>query len=284
MKLQATLAWMTALCLTLASPPAAFAELPVLNEAPWLGYFAGHEGRRFKFGITGRGEIKLTPLNDKGLAFGPHMVVPIQAGIEEVLPDGKVEMKTLRVDTLESKQSATDKLDRVVIQGKVSAEAVFEVIIEQKHGTIFIGGRLLDPGQFKKNPVRFVVRVKVPNTHPWTKEASWKSDPAKVEAFLRKIEGDSIELNRIDRKRLTWTFDKPVDASTNALTGPGVSRLELRMQSFGERRFLFDASEHSMMSLANTPGTALHEGFTITWIPDPAKDRDGKARLGFTVK
>ena len=134
MKIQSNLAWMTALCLSLSSPPTAFAELPVLNEAPWLGYFAGHEGRRFKFGITSRGEMKLTPLNDKGLAFGPHMTLPIQAGIEEVLPDGKAEMKTLRVDTLESKQTATDKLDRVVIQGKASAEAVFEMVISLSSG------------------------------------------------------------------------------------------------------------------------------------------------------
>jgi hypothetical protein len=255
-----------------------------LDKQPWLGHFAAYEGRRFKVGITARGEIKLTPLNDKGAEFGPFMALPVQVGIEEIQPDGKTDMKVIRMETLKSEQPPTDKLERVVLQGKVSAEAVFEAVIEQKSGVVSIGGRVLDKGQFKKNPIRFAVRVKVPNNYPWTKEERWKSDPKKVAAFLRKIEGDSIELNRIDRKRITWTFEKPVDAASSDLTGTGVSRAELRMQAYGDRRFLFNASENSVMTISNTPNSPLYQGFTITWIPDAEKDKDGKARLGFFVK
>lgn len=270
--------------LFLSSPPTAFGQLPTLDKQPWIGYFAAYEGTRFKVGITGRGEIKLTPLNGKGFEFGPHMTLPIRIGIEEIQPDGRTDMKVIRVETLKSEQPPTDKLERVVLQGKVSAEAVFEAIVEQKGGVISIGGRVLDKGEFKKNPVRFAVHVKVPNNYPWTREERWKSDPKKVAAFLKKIENDSIELNRIDRKRIEWTFEKPVNAASNELTGPGASRIELQMQAFADRRFLFNASENSVMTISNNPDAPLYEGFTISWVPDAEKDKDGKARLGLIVK
>lgn len=270
--------------LFLSSQSISFGQLPTLNDQPWLGYFAAYEGRNFKLGITARGEIRITPLNDKGFDFGPHMTLPVQVGIEEMQPDGKMDMKVIRVESLKSEQPPTDKLERVVLQGTVSAEAMFEAVIEQKSGVISIGGRILDKGQFKKNPVRFAVRVRVPNNYPWTKEERWKSDPKKVAAFLKKISDDSIELNRIDRKRIEWTFEKPVNAANNELTGPGASRIEVRMQSFDDRRFLFNASENSVMTITNHPDAPLYEGFTISWVPDAEKDKEGRARLGLIVK
>jgi hypothetical protein len=284
MKTIKRITWLLTLGISLSPHHRSFAQLPALNEKPWLGYFAGYEDRRFKFGVTSRGEIKLTPLNNKGFDFGPHMALPVLIGIEEIQPDGKTDLKPIRVDTLKSEQSPTDKIERVVLQAKVSADASFEAVIEQKSGVISIGGRMLDKGQFKKNPVRFAVRVRIPNNYPWTTEERWKSDPKKVEPFLKKIANDSIELNRTDKKRITWTFEKPVDAASGDLSGPGVSRIEMRMQSFGDRKFLFNASENSVMTISNTPNTPLYQGFILTWIPDPEKDKDGKARLGLTVK
>ena len=36
--------------------------------------------------------------------------------------------------------------------------------------------------------------------------------------------------------------------------------------------------------LWNAKPAPLHEGFTINWVPDAAKDTDGKARLAIEVK
>ena len=72
------------------------AQLPALNEAPWLGYFAGYKNNCFTFGISAVGEIKVTPLNDDGDTFGPHHHFAILFGIEEVLPNGEREIKKSR--------------------------------------------------------------------------------------------------------------------------------------------------------------------------------------------
>jgi len=38
------------------------------------------------------------------------------------------------------------------------------------------------------------------------------------------------------------------------------------------------------MSLANDKTAPLHKGFAIRWLPDAAKDPDGKACLSFQVR
>jgi hypothetical protein len=266
------------------SLPQARAQLPFIEKQPWLGYFAAYEGRRFTVGITAHGEIKLTPLNDKGEPFGPNMNFPFLIGIEEVPAGGKIEMKVIKQETLKSVQLPTDKLERVVIQGQVSADAVFEAVIEQKGGTISIGGRVLNQGQFKKNPIRFAVRARIPNIYPWTADTAWKNDTTKTEAFLKKAAGDRLEMTRTDGKRITRTFEKPVDAASEEVTGPGIARMEIRMHGLANRQFLFNSSENSVMSLTNQPTAPLYEGFTIHWTPDLDKDKDGTARFSFLVK
>lgn len=273
-----------ALGLAILASPMAQAQLPALKKEPWLGFFAAYEDRRYTLGITADGQLKLTPLNDKGVAFGPNSVLTIQVGIEEVLPDGTAEMKVLKPETLKSEQAPTEKFERLVIQGQVSAEAVFEAVIEEKSGIISIGGRVLDKGKFTKNPIRFAVRAKMPNLHPTVNDEWVKSDPKKAAAFFKRIEDDTLQLTRIDGKRLVQKFDKPVDTASADVSGSGISRIEITMNNFTNRKFLFNASENSRMTLSNTNAAPLYRGFAMNWTPDVEKDKDGKARFSFMVK
>jgi hypothetical protein len=47
---------------------------------------------------------------------------------------------------------------------------------------------------------------------------------------------------------------------------------------------VFTAGTGSAMDLWNAKEQPLHEGFSINWKADPAKDKDGKARLAIEVK
>ena len=270
--------------LAIWSSPLVEAQLPSLGKQPWLGYFSGFQDRRFSIGITADGQLKLTPFNDKGVAFGPNSVLTVLVGIEEVLPDGSAELKVLKPDTLKSEQAPSDKFERVVLQGQVSAEASFEAVIEQKGGVISIGGKVLDKGKFTKNPIRFAVRARMPNLYPWMTDDLAKTDPKKASTFLKKIEDDEIELTRTDGKRLAQKFDKPVDMASADVSGPGVTRIEFTMNNFTNRKFLFNASETSRMTVSNGASSPLYKGFSINWSPDAEKDKDGKARFSFVVK
>lgn len=257
------------------------AQLPALQEPPWLGYFAGYENKRFTFGLSAAGEIKVTPLNDKGEYFGPNDHFAILFGITEVLPDGKLEMKKIKADTLTSEQTATDKLEKVVIRGKVSADAGFEAMIAQDRGVISITGRVTETGGFKKNPIRFGVQVNFPDTYPkWMREDKWKKDEKAMAALQKKLKLDNIKITWSDGKKVKRSFEEPVDAASKELTGPGISKAEIEVQTYKNRQFIFTAPPSSAMTLSNAGSSPLSNGFFIHWTPDP----DGKSVFIFEMK
>lgn len=258
------------------------AQLPALNEAPWLGYFAGYENKCFTFGLTAAGEIKVTPLNDKRDEFGPNDHFAILFGIEEVLPDGKSEMKKIKAESLTSEQAATDKLEKIVIRGKVSADAGFEAMIQQDRGVISITGRVTETGSFKKNPIRFGVQVKFPDTYPkWMREEKWKNDQKAMAALQKKLTLDTIKITWTDGKRMTQSFEEPVDAAASKkLNGPGISKAEVETGTYKNRVFIFSASKPSAITLSNAGPTPLCDGFSIHWTPSA----EGKTAFSFEMK
>jgi hypothetical protein len=267
---------MSASCITDLS-----AQLPSLGKAPWLGYFAAYESSRFTVGLSTTGEIKVTPLDQKGNPFGPFNYIMVNFGIEEVLPEGKSEMKKIKAETLTSEQAATDKLEKVVIRGKVSADAGFEAAIEQDRGVISITGHVTDTGMFKKNPVRFGVQVKIPDTYPpWMREDKWKADEKAMAALQKTIKMDNIKLVWADGKKVSQSFEKAVDAASKEITGPGVVKAEIEVGAYRNRKLLFSASEPSVMLLSNKNPSPLCDGFLIHWTPDAG----GKARFSFEIK
>lgn len=267
---------MSACCITKLS-----AQLPSLDKAPWFGYFAGYQNNRVSIGLSASGEIKVTPLDQKGNNFGPHSYFMILFGIEEVLPDGKFEMKKIKAETLTSEQAATDSLEKVIIRGKVSAEAGFEAVIEQDRGVISITGRVTDTGMFKKNPVRFGVQVKIPDTYPpWMREDKWKSDKKALAAVQKKIKSDQIKLVWTDGKKISQSFEQPVEAASKDLNGTGIAKAEIEIGTYKNRKFYFAASDSSAITLSNAGPAPLCDGFLIHWTPDAG----GKARFSFEVK
>jgi hypothetical protein len=171
-----------------------------------------------------------------------------------------------------------------------------------------MGGRVVEPGSLK-NPLRFSIRAKFPNAYPkaeieeekddskeMTKEEKRAERKAKREAEKEKgkdkkkaddsekIAEDRIDMKWTDGTRLKQTFEKKVDASSKELNGPGIAGAEVEIGAYQGRKFLFLASPNSSMSLSNDNPAPLFKGFTINWVPDAAKDKDGKARLSFEVK
>ncbi len=267
--------------LSIGCLPNVSAQLPTLDDAPWLGYFAGYENKRFTFGLTAAGEIKVTPLNDKRDPFGPNDHFAILFGIEEVLPDGKSEMKKIKAESLTSEQAATDTLEKIVIRGKVSADAGFEAVIQQDRGVITINGRVTETGSFKKNPIRFGVEVKFPDTYPkWMREEKWKSDQKAMAALQKKLALDTIKLTWTDGKRMTQSFEEPVDVLSKKLNGPGISKAEVETGTYKNLIFIFSASKPSALTISNKGSAPLCDGFSIHWTPD----LDGKAAFSFEMK
>jgi hypothetical protein len=256
------------------------AELPLITKKPWLGYFAGFANNRYQFGVSAQGEITLTPLNDKGDPVAKSLVIEISPVIEEVKPDGTVTIKRLRPDSLESAQEKTEKLEMIVVRGKVTGDAAFEVTISQDRGIISMGGRMTDPGTQAKFPLRFVIRTKFPDAYLRVKKGTKKE----IETFETRIEDDRLELKWSDGKRKKLSLIESMDASSKEINGSGINDLVAEFSSYKGKKIHFFSSPECAMTLSNAKKAPLHEGFEIHWMPDPAKDAQGKARLSFEVK
>jgi len=279
---------------TLTISPRSNAELPVLQNEPWLGYFAGFSNKRFHLGVTPQGDIEMYPLTGKNDPVGKQLAIKIDAGVEETQATGRVVIKKIKEESLESSESPTGKLEKTSIRGEVTGGAKFELNIEQARGIIYLGGRILDRGKLTKNPLRFVVRVNVPNMYPYqdhdpgTAEDSKREKEKKAQkvgkAFQKKVKSDLLLLTWTDGNRVRQDFEKIVDVTSPTFNGPGITSVDVDASSYEGKRLVFTAAPNSAMTLRNPSPAPLHEGFTIIWAADSSKDPQNKAKLAMEVR
>ncbi len=264
------------------------AELPMLTEKPWLGYFAAIKTRNYQFGISSKGGLNFSPIDKDGEKSGAYLSIPMVIGLEERLPNGKTRMLDILPESLESSDPATDQLKKVVFRGQVTGGATFEATIEQSRDIVSIGGRVTDPGP-TTNPLAFSVITRIPYFSGHMK----KDTPAQLKAFEERIKNDYIEVKFSDRKQCKKKLFDTVDASSPEMNGPGIVSAELGLYPFKNRKFYLSASANSIMKLENSRsakgksgamGAPLYEGVVFSWSADPAKDPRGEARISYIVK
>ena len=139
---------------------------------------------------------------------------------------------------------------------------------------------MTDPGTQAKNPLRFAIRAKFPTAYHYTKKETKKE----IEIFEARIEDDRIELKWSDGKRKKLSLIENVDVSSKEINGSGIADLEADISAYKGKKIHFFSTPDCVMTLSNEKKAPLHEGFEIRWMPDPAKDPQGKARLSFEVK
>jgi hypothetical protein len=255
------------------------AALPTMTEKQWLGYFVGVENRAFQFGFTSEGKAMIKP-GKKGAWVSSKLTIPVTFKVLETMPDGKVVSRQIQPESLESAQPATDKPQNVVIKGKVTGDAGFEIFINEERGGISLGGRLLEPG-ILKNPLRFAIELKIPDVYV---DAKKNGDKKAGKAFEEKTKNDRLQLVWTDKKRVKQSLTEAVDAGSAEINGPGIAGVQLELGAYHGRKIEVMASENSSITLENKPPAALVEGFSMTWTADVAKDPEGKARLSFGMK
>ena len=286
-------------CLTISCLAAAFAprpvlaELPTLPDQPWLGFYAVYANKNYEFKVAAAdGKVSLIPVGEGAPVLG-NLLIHINFGIEETLPDGKIVSSPVRADTLETADPASDKLGKCIIRGKTAGTANLEITIEQSRGIVFVGSRVLDPGTLT-NPIRCFVTAVFPNVNPPAMAANNPEEvnerdakrAAKKEAKAAedKLKDDSVDLKWTDGKRQKLTFEKVVDAGSKEINGPGIAAAEIEIAAYGKRKFFFTAAPNSAMQLSSAKPASLSEGFSIQWSPNSDKDKDGKARLALEVR
>ena len=269
---------MWALALAMAPTPVS-ADLPNLPDKPWQDYFAALEGRRFAFTMDPWGQGKIEGFADNGKALSHALQIPVTFVIEEVLPGGKITTRKIETDSIETSDKPILKQGKAKFRGKVTGGATFEANIEIDHGTLMVGGRLLDSGA-SKNPLRFGVRTVFPSAYKSAKRT--EKDDAKQ--FAKKIKDDRILIVWTDGKRTKLESTTKLDPESKAANGPGITDLKVEFSAYQGRGFGFKAAPQSKIVLWARQEQEAHEGFSATWYPDPAKDPEGKSRLSIEIK
>ncbi len=274
---------LVAFSMLLFVPSRVAAQLPVLDEDGWLGYFAGLRETKYLFGIDSHGVIMI---NADAKAKGPAegVVLKIEPLVMEQKPDGSQSVKKLVEESLETADQPTSKFKQAVYRGKVTGDAQFEVTVTAERGMIFVGGRILSPGSLK-NPLRFAVQANVPNLYPHLKIED--TDPKKAAKELEKKVGrDSLSLKAVDGKRHKFELVEKVDPKRAELADGVFSEVEIDSGANNGRRIALNAAPNSFFKISpkGAAGEELYRGMLVTWQADPAKDPDHKARLAVGVR
>jgi hypothetical protein len=255
------------------------AALPTLNVKGWYGNFIALETRSFHFGLTADAKGTLAPLGKTGDPVSAQIRPSITFVIEETFPDGKVVARQIRKETLESATPASIPFQKVAITGKMTGEAAFAAEIEADRGAVLVGGRITDPGTLTANPLQFVIRVTFPSAYRSVSVAARQEKP-----FLRRVDGDRLDLVFTDGKRLRHKTAEAVDANDPKLNGAGIASAKVQIDAYQGRVFDLSATGGANMILRNAGGAPLHDGFALHWRVDTAHDPEGLARLRIEVK
>lgn len=247
----------------LLAAPAAHADLPGLNEKPWLGHFIGITDKKFQFGITTKGEAVLHPLKRDGSVHSLFNPINVHYEILETMPDGKVVSKQVKQETLASEQPAVENPEGPVkFTGKVTGDAAFEITVTPERAGYSLTGKVTDKGSLA-NPLQFVITM---DFDPF-KGGPGKGDDEKaeqaVENFEKKIKRDELRFKTTGGKNEKIEFLDKVNPST--LHPGGFTEAELRTEGYGGVTFELEAVGKSKIVFEDKGEKEFWNGFSARW-------------------
>lgn len=264
----------------------AYAQLPML-EPPWLGYFAVANESKYRLFIPSTGEFGIHVINKAGDPIEVYGIT-LQFLATETLPDGSVRDLPMKLDSLESSDPPTAKLEKTVFRGKLTDQAtgqpMLEVTIENSNGSILANVRIIEKGTFDKNPLLPVIRVGFPAFYASEQDAKETWDKKQIRDFEKVLGKDSISLKHLDGKTVKLACNEKPKLKPDEINAAGSSRVEVDIAAYQDRKIELIAGPNSFLTLANAGSAPLHGGFWLQWSGDASKDPGAKAKLAIRIK
>lgn len=251
-------------------------SLPILDGAPWTGYFTACEHRNFHFGMGSDGGMKLMPLNSEGAPPDNYLIATANFVVEEVQPDGTSVAHEIDPESLNSAQTAAlNPTKPMVMTGKTKDGIEFSTETSIDHGVVKLGGKVTNAGG-KTNPMRIAIRFDIPNAYP----ADQRED---AKQFAKRIRRDEVAVDRVDGSRGKYEGSKAVDGAKD-VSGKGLRMVWIDFEAYQKKKPGFSIQGNAAITMVNDAAKPLFDGFQLWFRPDPAKDPDGLSRLMVTVK
>ncbi|MFC7338681.1 hypothetical protein ACFQY0_15910 [Haloferula chungangensis] len=249
-------------------------ELPELFEKPWTAWYSGYEGKKFHFGVNPDGEASLIPIDNKSKErVSQHGWISIKPVILETSSSGRDIVKKPLEDGWEAITPESNEAEKVSFRGTVTGGAKYEVHIEIDGDEVYCSGQLLDKGELTENPIRFAVRVTVPNSYRHTKDE---------EELMERVEDDRFEFVMVDKTKAKFKGEVPEDVVAKQCQA--IRWAEADISYYKGDKFEFDAGDIGSFEIENPKTNPIAQGFTLVWTPDPAKNAGGKGKLMIQYK
>lgn len=268
------------------------AQLPALNEPPWLGFFIGHKGTRGMFGITANGELYYHYDSGRETVNSGyyHRILP---SVQETLSNGEISRHSLVPETLQTTDQPNKNPGTVTFQGKVKNGAKIEVVVEITRRDISIGGRIVEPAP-GGNPQRFILYTEAPPFYlGYGEERIRREGSAEQKAELERRNApqiaraakENLTFRRLDGSRHRQPILDEVDLSSAEFNREGFSEIELDLHVLQARKMTISTTANSRMMFSNE-GTLpiFKQRYRITWMEDPATTQPGRGRMVFTTR
>ncbi|MEM1082833.1 MAG: hypothetical protein AAGI48_01825 [Verrucomicrobiota bacterium] len=246
-------------------------ELPELNDQPWIGWFAGYEGKDNHFGVGGDGRGALIPLTKDGDHYNSALWFRIQPVVLEKQPDGREFSRKVIEDGWEALSNSGSDEEKMAYRATAEGGVVYEVNFEIDDDTVMAGGRIIEKGDGDK-PVRLVMRVLVPDYFRYERD---KDD------YEKKYKRDRVELVTANRKKQKFDLFEEIDAAD--INGSPIQSANVDFK-FRELELQADAGDAGSFRFWNGRKKPLSMGFTLEWSADPGKKADGSERFTLRLK
>ncbi|MGB6222836.1 hypothetical protein [Haloferula sp.] len=244
-------------------------ELPELFEKPWMAWYSGYEGKKMHFGVAPDGQASLIPIDEKSKdRISQGNWLSIRPVILETMPDGRDVVKSAIEDGWEAITPESNEAEEVKYRGTVTGGAKYEVHYQVDDGEIIASGQILDKGELTENPIRFAIRVIIPNVYRHVDEE---------EKLLERAEDDRFDFVKVDKKKAKFKGDETVEAVAKEC-GP-FRYLRAEIENYNGGRFEFDAGDIGQFEFEKPDADLIAKGFTLVWTPDPAKNAGGKGKM-----
>ncbi|MEP4076679.1 hypothetical protein [Haloferula sp.] len=263
------------LAVLLLSSAAVFGgELPEIYDKPWTAWYSGYEGKTFHFGVDSDGEASLIPIDEKSEErVSQHSWITIKPVVQEVYSSGKVSNKKPTEDGWEALTPETTEAEKVHFRGTVTGGAKYEVLFEIDGDEVYATGKILDKGELTKNPIRMAFRVTVANSYRHTKDE---------DDLEEKIKDDRFNFVMANKKKAKFKGGVPEDEVAKECKE--ISSVKAEISYYKGGKIEIDGGGIGVMEIEDPKSAPIAQGFTLVWVPDPAKDKDGKGRMMLKYK
>lgn len=245
--------------------PAVSAELPVLPEKPWIGFWIGYEQRDFDFGVGGKGEGELF-LKERGRegverislfrSLKVHYIVEEEIG-------GKWQRRTLEENLFETEQAASAEVEKFEFVAAYKGETKIRV------GHFFDGKEIQISTELvsteSKNPIRVGVEVVFPDLYRLNEEISERE-------LKKKMKGDEVRAVRLDGKKFKYDIYEEVSLEDEAVLGKGAIEFSLESQNLAKKTINLSLGAPKTGKFLFSQKKPLHSGFAAIWYPEKVAD------------